>query len=127
MKRWILLFFILVAVFVYYHRDRVFVRNPLASVTRDGVREAGAQVFINYNNDVLLENDNAPMYFNLIEHEQPVGAPSTLKCIHYLACLSDSYTISPEMVVAGAKIVSMDPRRVEFRDSSARQVVVQLR
>jgi hypothetical protein len=42
------------AVFVWVYRERLFLRDPLGVVERDGVKEDGARVFINYSNDVLM-------------------------------------------------------------------------
>ncbi len=127
MKKFVLLFVVVAGVFAYFNRERLFVRDPLGSVTRAGVHEDGAQVYINYDNDVLLENDHAPMYFNILQHGQPVGAPDALKCIHYLLCLAAGYPAPQTMGVPGARLVSMTNRSVEFRDGTAREVVVELR
>ena len=56
-------------------------RDPLGSVTRDGVTEDGAQVYVNFSDDVLLEDDNPPggtsgqMTLTLIQHDRPIGLP----------------------------------------------------
>ena len=89
MRKLLLLLVAIAAIFAFINRDRLFVRDPLGSVTRNGVKEHGAQVYLNYANDVLLENDNAPMYFYILQQGQPVGAPDALKCIHYLLCLAN--------------------------------------
>ena len=62
MKKWMILTLVIavIAVFVAYNRNRLFVRDPLGSVTRNGAKEAGAQVYINFSNDALIENDNPP-------------------------------------------------------------------
>lgn len=114
-------------VFAFFNRERLFVRDPLGSVSRDGVKEHGAQVFVNFSNDVLLENDNAPMYFNLLEHGKPVSAPEGLKCIHYLVCLVNGYPSPDATVLPDDKLLSMSDREVHFRDSQGREVQVVLR
>lgn len=126
-KLLLLLVLIVLAWFAYRNRYRIFVRDPLGSVVRDGVKEKGAQVYVNYPNDVMIENDNAPMYFNLIEAGQPVSAPTGLKCIHYLACLANGYPEPQTFALPGAKLESMTAREVDFRDPDGRQVVVRLR
>ncbi len=127
MKKWALLLLLLVLCFAYVHRVRLFLRDPLGSVLRDGVKEAGAQVFINYDNDVLLENDNAPMYLDIVQHGQPVGAPDTLKCFHYLLCLVNGYPAPQTLAVPNARLESMTSQQVRFKDSEGREVQVQLR
>ena len=73
MRKLILLLVVVAVVFVVWNRQRLYVRDPLGSVVRDGVKEQGAQVLINYSNDVLLQNYNAPMYVTLIQHGEPCG------------------------------------------------------
>ena len=122
-----LLVVVLCAAFAYVNRQRLFVRDPLGSVSRNGVKEPGAQVFLNFDNDVLLENDNAPMYFNIVQHGQPVGAPDQLKCIHYLVCLTNGYPAPQTSALPGAQLESMTPQQVSFKDDAGREVQVHLR
>ncbi len=127
MKKWVLIALVIAAYFAYVNRLRLFLRDPLGSVLRDGVKEPGAQVFINYDNDVLLENDNAPMYLNILQHGQPVGAPETLKCFHYLLCLASGYPVPQTLALPNARLESMTPQQVRFRDSEGREVQIRLR
>ena len=127
MRKFVLLFVLLAGIFAYFNRERLFVRDPLGSVARAGVHEDGAQIFINYDNDVLIENDHTPMYFNILQHGQPVGAPDSLKCIHYLLCLAAGYPAPQTMAVPGARLESMTNREVKFTDGSGREVLVTLR
>jgi hypothetical protein len=127
LKKLISLLALVAIVFAVYNRERLFVRDPLGSVIRDGVKENGAQVFINFSNDVLLENDKAPMYVTLVQHGQPVGTPAKLGCIHYVVCMTDAdvaMLIAPE---PGAAIQSMSSKAVDFRDAAGRATVVKLR
>jgi hypothetical protein len=111
----------------FYARQRLFVRDPLAVVTRNGVKEDGAQVFINFSNDVLLENDNPPMYVSLVQQGRPVGMPSTLRCLHWLVCLTDAQPATLIAVDTHAHVESMTSRAVRYRDEDGREVVVTLR
>jgi hypothetical protein len=85
-RKAILLLIVALVAFALFSRLRLFVRDPLATVQHNGVRENGAQVYINYANDVLIENDNAPMYVLLIQH----GDHIELHCLHLLVCLTDA-------------------------------------
>lgn len=125
MKKLIALLVLLLVVFVVVERKRVFVRDPLASVTRAGDKVSGEQVYINFYNDVLLENDNPPMLVMLVEKGQPVGIPTKLRCIHWLACLTDSDAAST--LPLNASVQSMSNKSVHFRDEDAKQWVVALR
>ena len=124
MKKLIALLVIVLVVFVVVERKRVFVRDPLASVTRAGEKVSGEQVYINFYNDVLLENDNPPMLVMLVEKGQPVGIPTKLRCIHWLACLTDADAASA--LPLNAKIQSMSSKAVRFQDENAREWVVTL-
>ena len=124
MKKLIALLVILLIVFVVVERKRVFVRDPLASVTRSGEKVSGEQVYINFYNDVLLENDNPPMLVMVVEKDQPVGVPTKLRCIHWVACLTDADAASA--LPLNATVQSMNSKAVRFRDENAQPWVVAL-
>jgi hypothetical protein len=124
-RKFILLLVVVAVVFVVWNRQRLYVRDPLGSVVRDGVKEQGAQVLINYSNDVLLQNYNAPMYVTLVQHGDRVGTPETLHCVAYVACLLDADVPSFIATDAGAK-VTMSGKVVEYRDANGRDTVVTL-
>lgn len=124
MKKWIALLVIVLVVFVVVERKRVFVRDPLANVTRNGEKVDGEQVYINYYNDVLLENDNPPMLVMLVEKGHPVGVPTDLRCAHWLACLTDSNPASN--LPLKATVQSMNKKTIEFRDQDGKPWVVTL-
>jgi hypothetical protein len=127
MKKLLVVLTLVLVVFVAYNRQRVYVRDPLASVTRNGLPEAGVQVFINYNNDVLLEHDGAPRYATLLQHGQPVGLPRVLHCLHFLACMTEA-DVAPVLVPNGkAHIEAMSGKSVAFQDDDNREAVVSLR
>jgi hypothetical protein len=133
MKKIIALIALALIVFAVVYRQRLFLRDPLGSVTRDGVKEDGAQVFINWSNDVLLENDNPPgarpgeMTLTLIQHARPIGLPKQIHCLHWMLCMTDA---DPATLVApdpGAFIRSMNNKQVAFHDYNGREAVVTLR
>ena len=131
MKKFLVLLFVVFVAFILINRERVFVRDPLASVTRNGIAESGTQVFINYTNDVLLENDNAPMYVTLIEARTPqvVGIPVGLKCVHWTACLADAYPAT--LIEPATPTTRTRPARpsksLTYTDAHGKQVVIKLR
>jgi hypothetical protein len=126
-KKFIALLVVVAVVFVVWNRQRLYVHDPLGSVTHDGVKEKGAQVYINYANDVLLENYNAPMYVMLVQHGERMGTPATLHCVAYVACLLDADVATLLDGDERAKVESMSAKVVEFRDVNGREVVVTLR
>ncbi len=127
MKKIILLLVVLAVVFVVWNRERLYVRDPLGAVVRDGVKEQGAQVLINYSNDVLLQNYNAPMYVTLVQHGDRVGTPAVMHCVAYVMCLLDADVPSLVAVDEGAKVATMTGKTVTYRDSKGRDTVVTLR
>jgi len=126
MKKFILLLLIIVILFAVWNRQRLYLRDPLASVMRDGVKEPGAQVFINYSNDVLLQNYNAPMYVTLIQHGQPTGTPATLRCIAYTLCMTDANVATLVDADQHAPAHSMSSSTVAFTDTKGRETLVKL-
>lgn len=127
MKKFIALLILVGVVFVVWNRGRIYVRDPLGSVLRDGVKEQGAQVLIDYSNDVLLQNYNAPMYVTLIQHGDRVGTPAEIHCVAYVACLLDADVPAFSSADTGAKVATMTGKVVEYRDADGRDTVVALR
>jgi hypothetical protein len=125
LKKLLLVLLILLLAFAIINRQRLYVRDPLGSVTRAGTPEPGAQVYINYANDVLLQNDNPPRYATLIQHGQPAGAPARITCLHWLACLTEAE--HPPLVGKLAPADTMTNKLVNFRDADGREAVVSLR
>jgi hypothetical protein len=126
MKKLLLLLLIIAIVFAAWNRQRLYLRDPLATVLRDGVKEPGAQVLINYSNDVLLQNYNAPMYVTLVQHGQPTGTPATLHCVAYALCMTDANPATLIDADQHAAAHSMSSSAVEFTDTKCRETLVKL-
>ena len=127
MGKLIALIVVVLALFVVVERDKLFVRDPLAHVTRNGVQESGAQVFINFRNDVLIENDNAPAYIEIVQAGQPIGVPKVSVCVHWVMCVMDAYPATLLSTSGGATVKSMDAKTVTFTDTGDKATVVTLR
>lgn len=125
MKKLIALLVLAFIVFVIVERQRVFVRDPLANAHRDGVKVDGEQVYINFSNDVLLENDNPPMLVFIAQKGQPLGVPTKLRCVHWLACLTDA-DVATTIFLGGSQPV-ISAKTVTFRDQDGHHWVVKLR
>lgn len=115
MKKIIALLALLLVVFVVVCRYRIYVRDPLATLKRGGAAEDGGQVYINYANDVLVENDNAPRYIELVQHGQHAGVPAKIQCIRWLACLLDD-DVATVLPGSNVRPEMMNNRMVQFRD-----------
>ena len=92
MKKLILLAFLVLMALIVINRQRVFVRDPIATVYRNDVKRTGVQVFINYSDDVLLAKEDDPgAYRILIQNwNKAPGTPAELKCIRWMACLTNA-------------------------------------
>lgn len=126
MKKILLLLVLLFAVFLVLNRERLYLRDPKASVTRDGVKQSGVQVYINFSNEVLLETDTAPMSLTLVQHGQRVGTPVGLKCLHFVVCRTDSAMATMVLVGSKARVESMDSKSVSFRGGDGVETSVRL-
>jgi hypothetical protein len=132
MKKIIALIVVALIIFAVVYRQRLYVRDPLGSVTRDGVKEDGAQVYVNWSNDVLLENDNPPagtrgqMTLTLVQHARPIGLPKQIHCLHWLICLTDADEATLVAADPGTYIESMSSKQVVFHDYNGREAVVTL-
>jgi hypothetical protein len=134
MKTILLVIFIVLLAAIVINRQRVYVRDPLATVYRNDVKQSGVQVFINYSNDVLLEQDAEPgAYRTLIQNwNKTPGSPVILKCIRWMACLADAdhaSTLPMEWTGKGKydPRVAMTNREVSFVDGDGSTMRVQLR
>ena len=139
MKKWLFLIFLVLLALILVNRQRVFLRDPLATVWKsaqpDGsgaVKQQGVQVYINYSNDVLLIHEANPGgYTLLIQHwNKTPGTPVELKCIHWMACMTNADQASLLPVAASAKYdpkVQMTDREVSYVDPQGAFMRVQLR
>lgn len=126
MKKLLLLLVIVFAVFIVTHRKQLFLRDPIANVSIDGVAESGNQVFINYSNEVLIEHDREPAHGLLVQRNQHIGTPQQVKCLYWMACLTDA-DVATLATPMQAQVGEMSGKLVEFRDDNGRDVRVSLR
>ena len=126
MKKILLLVVLVLVVFVVFNRNRLFVRDPMGSVARNGVKEDGAQVYINAKNEVLIENDHAPMYVTVIQQGNHVGTPKSIPGLHWLVYMSDADVWTLVAEDTNAVVESMTGKSVVMRDGK-RETVVSLR
>ena len=134
MKKIFLLAFVVLMVFIVLNRQRVYVRDPLATVYRNEVRQGGVQVFINYSNDVLLWHDAEPGAYRILVQgwNKMPGTPAVLKCVRWMACMAEADR-TPTIPIARAGKGAYDPRvamtnrEVSFMDGDGARVRVELR
>jgi hypothetical protein len=126
------LFILLVLVFVGFlaiNRQRVFLRDPLGKVYRNAVPVDGARIFINFSNDVLVEETAEQRMFIVQNWNKIPGTPKALTCFSGMMCLTDAD--HAEMVPLGSASyepgTQMSDREVSFNDGSGLGVRVTLR
>jgi hypothetical protein len=120
---------LLLAIFVVVFRQRIFVRDPLGKVERNGVAQDGTRLFINYSNDVLVE-DAAQHRFVLVQGWSGLpGVPQHLFCLTGLVCWTDAdrAAVFPVDGVGGRTRAVMSAKEVTFVDDSGGSVRVSLR
>ena len=120
---------VLLVIFVIVFRQRLFLRDPLAKVERNGIAQDGARVYINYTNDILVEDAAADKRY-LVEGWNGVpGVPKHLACLTGLVCLTDAdqaavfpFTSAPNQTRA-----AMSAKEVTFADETGAGLKVELR
>ena len=120
---------VLIAVFVAVFRQRIFLRDPLSKVERSGVVQETARVYINYSDDVLLE-DAATHGFVLVQGwSRAPGVPQHLSCLNGLACWTDADRAAVFPLRGAGKGVpaAMSAKEVSFVDTSGAGVRIELR
>jgi hypothetical protein len=129
LKRILIVGTLLLMVFVAVFRQRIFVRDPLGKVDRSGVAQDGTRVYINYPNDVLVE-DSARHQFVLVQgwNAKP-GVPQHLFCLTGMVCWTDADKAAVFAVegVGGKTPAVMSAKEVMFVDESGARVRVALR
>jgi len=124
LKKILLLLALVLVVFLVYNRQRLYLRDPLGSVARDGVKEECTEVFINYSDDVLLQNRPAPIYMTIVQHGNHVGEPKMVPCIRFLVCLMDADVVTLMAPTAPNVVVeSMSGKSVAFTEGKHETVV----
>jgi hypothetical protein len=118
---------LLLVVFVAVFRQRIFLRDPLGKVERNDVAQDGARVYINYSNDVLVE-DGSTHGFLLVQNWNGIpGVPKHLACFTGLACWTDADEATMFPVGAAAARAAMSAKEVTFNDEAGAGMKVQLR
>ena len=129
MKKILILGILLLAIFVAVFRQRIFLRDLLGKVERKGAVQDGARLYINYSNDVLVE-DSTSHEFVLVQGWSALpGVPQHLFCFTGLMCWTDAdrATVFPLEGVGGRTRAVMNAKEVTFVDESGAAVRVELR
>jgi hypothetical protein len=120
---------LLLALFVAVFRQRIFVRDPLGKVERNGVAQDGMRLYINYSNDVLVENSARHQFVLVQGWNKLPGVPQHLFCLTGMVCWTDAdnAAVFPVDGVGGRTPAVMSTKEVTFVDESGAKVKVALR
>jgi hypothetical protein len=119
---------VLLVVVAGVYRQRLFLRDPLGTVERNGMRVDGARVFINYYNDVLIQSADGGQPY-LVQRGSVPGTPAKLSCLRRMMCWTeaDSAATVPLGKVAYRPNLVMNSKEVTFQDGNDDGVRVVLR
>jgi hypothetical protein len=120
---------LLLVIFVGVFRQRIFLRDPLGKMERNGVAVDGARLFINFSNDVLVEEPGTERRYLVQGWSGVPGVPQIIGCVQLLVCWTDAdhaavYPLDGRG--AGTRAV-MSAKEVTFVDETEARVRVQLR
>ena len=125
----LIVLFVLFAAVVLGNRQRLFVRDPLAEVERNGVKVEGAEVYINFSNDVVVQEPRPPNRYIVQHWNLRPGVPQRLSCVRWMFCWTEADRA--ESVPLGRDgyqgMVQMSSHEVSFVDGSGAPVRVTLR
>jgi hypothetical protein len=113
-------------------RQRLFLRDPIAKVERNGLEQTEYRVYLNYFNDILVEDVSRDRRY-LVQAMNGVpmvpGIPGHLGCIRGLACLTEE-NYAPTDPLGGkgyVPAVEMTNAYVRFVDGDGASMRVSLR
>lgn len=119
---------IVLVVFVAVYRERIYLRDPMGSVMRAGEKVDDARVFINYDNDVLVQEQGGARMWAVQHWNGLETVPAGLTCVEGLMCLAPAERLTGEAGTAvNRRIATMTNREVDFVDGDGRPVGVTLR
>jgi hypothetical protein len=129
-KTILILAFVVIMGAILVNRQRVFLRDPIATVYRNDVEQHGVEVYQNYSNDILVQKDGSRI---LVQNwNETPGTPVHLTCMRWMACLTDADQ-AQIIPIAPARKPGLDPRvsmtktEITFVDADKSKVRVVLR
>lgn len=125
LKRFLILV-VLIVIVLYFFRVRVFLRDPLGAVYRDGAKQDGVQVYMNQPKEILLiKGDDRTM---VQRWDRMPATPVKLTCLRWTMCFTDAdnapkvagelkqnYTYDPKVVFTDTEIFFVDRSGAQMR------------
>jgi hypothetical protein len=120
---------VLLIIFVAIFRQRIFLRDPLGEVERNGIRQDATRVYINYSNDVLLEDLTRNNRYLVEGWSKVPGVPKHLTCVTGLACWTEENEaeVFPLGSAPNQAHAAMSAKEVVFEDETGATIRVKLR
>jgi hypothetical protein len=120
---------VLLIIFVAIFRQRIFLRDPLGKVERNGIRQDATRVFINYSNDVLLEDLTRNNRYLVEGWNNVPGVPKHLACITGLVCWTEENEaeVFPLGDAPNQVHAAMSAKEVVFEDETGAPIRIKLR
>jgi len=126
MKKLLLLIVVLFVGFLFLYHQRLFLHDPLGSLYVDGTKVSGAQIYINYSNDVLvLRSDAQPLIVQNWDHTP--GNIQVLPCLRFLACLTEADQAPKFPLGVKPAEVTMTNREIDFPNEQGKPARIVLR
>jgi hypothetical protein len=126
MRKLLMLLLVAFVVFVTIYHQRLFLRDPLATLYIDGAKVPGVQVYINYSNDVLvLRPDAQPLIVQNWDHTP--GNTKVLPCLRSMACLSEADQAPKFPLAIAPAQVTMTNREIAYPDEQNKPTRIVLR
>ena len=132
MKKLLVVALVLVVIVLVIFRQRLFLRDPLAKVERNGQEQKEYRVYLNYFNDILVEDlEGNRRILVQAKDDKPLapGFPMHLQCVRGMACLTE-VEYAPTIPLAGKENmarVEMTNSFVTFVDGDGASMRVSLR
>ena len=119
---------VVLVVLAVVYRDRLYLRDPLGKLERDGKSVADARVFINYSNDVLVQESQGTRMFVVQNWNRAAATPAGLTCLQGMLCLTQADRVLDVQAAQGPKTqAQMSDREVSFTDDLGSRVRVVIR
>ena len=128
MRRFLILLTLALIALAVTYRDRLYLRDPLGKIARNGTEQDDARIFINYENDILVREKHGTEMF-VVQHWNGLQAtPAGLSCIEGMLCLTPAdRVVDIGEAGAGHTPAVMTDRNVSFVDGSRSKVLVTIR
>ena len=128
MRRLLILLTLGLIVLAVVYRDRLYLRDPLGKIARNGVKQVDSRVFINYENDVLVQEKRGSEMFVVQHWNRQQAVPGKLQCLEGMLCLTEAdRVLDVGAAIAGSSPAEMTDRQVAFTDANGVKVLVTIR